>query len=156
VTAADEVAGFPVEWLDTAGLRTAADPLEAAGIAQAETAIAKASLIIALFDLTAGRSAARDFLALARQRLGRVDLVIGNQRDRLEDASVLEEGEWDAVISAHEPAAAVAVRAAVAQAWRRDGAQLDLPAAFSDLLAGRLQAGPVTAVGLRSRLRDVV
>lgn len=152
VTAADEVAGFPVEWLDTAGLRTALDPLEAAGIAQAETAIAKASLIVALFDLASGWPVARDFLALARQRLGRVDLVIGNQRDRLEDAAVLDAGDWDAVITAHEPAAAAAVRAAVAQAWRRDDAQLDSPALFSDLLAGRLRAGPMSAAGVRERL----
>lgn len=51
---ADELAGFPVEWLDTAGLRAADDPLEQAAIAQTERLVDAADAILVVLDGATG------------------------------------------------------------------------------------------------------
>lgn len=53
VTESAAFEGWPVELCDTAGLRTAADPLEAAGIALTRERLEGADLIVWIFDATA-------------------------------------------------------------------------------------------------------
>jgi tRNA modification GTPase len=53
VTAAAVLDGWPVELSDTAGIREAGDELEAAGIAAARRRLAKADLVVAVFDRSA-------------------------------------------------------------------------------------------------------
>jgi tRNA modification GTPase len=48
-----EVGGFPVHWLDTAGLRTAADALEEAGMAQTRRVAAEADALLVVADASA-------------------------------------------------------------------------------------------------------
>jgi tRNA modification GTPase len=51
VTAGAVFDGWPVELSDTAGIRTATDELESAGIAAARRRLAEADLVVAVFDL---------------------------------------------------------------------------------------------------------
>ncbi len=50
VEAPSEVSGFPVCWLDTAGVRASADPLESAGIEMSERARCSADELIVVLD----------------------------------------------------------------------------------------------------------
>jgi tRNA modification GTPase len=50
VTALTAIDGWPVELADTAGLRVSSDPIEAAGIALAESYLAQADLVVLLRD----------------------------------------------------------------------------------------------------------
>jgi tRNA modification GTPase len=50
VTAASAIDGWPVELIDTAGLRSTGDALEAAGIRLAEGQMAAADLVVLVFD----------------------------------------------------------------------------------------------------------
>jgi len=54
-----ELDGFPVVWLDTAGLRLTSDPLEAAGVAQTMKLLASAGATIIVLDGSAAGAAAR-------------------------------------------------------------------------------------------------
>jgi tRNA modification GTPase len=51
VSAPAALAGWPVDLVDTAGLRASDDPLEAAGVALAEAQLATADAIVLVFDL---------------------------------------------------------------------------------------------------------
>jgi len=50
LTATTAIEGWPVEFSDTAGLRTGGDELEAAGIARARKALASADLVVPVID----------------------------------------------------------------------------------------------------------
>jgi tRNA modification GTPase len=50
VTATTAIDGWPIEFADTAGLRNGSEPLEAAGILRARSALAEADLTILLID----------------------------------------------------------------------------------------------------------
>lgn len=64
VEAGGEACGFPVTWLDTAGLREAADALEAASVARTRRLMAEADAILLVLDATsAARAAQVAFLA---------------------------------------------------------------------------------------------
>ena len=63
VSAATAVDGWPVELSDTAGIRAAADPLEAAGIAAAGQRLAAADLRLLVFDRSAAFDANEQALA---------------------------------------------------------------------------------------------
>jgi tRNA modification GTPase len=52
VTAATAIDGWPVEMADTAGLRAAAEPLEAEGVARSRRAMQSADCLILVFDLS--------------------------------------------------------------------------------------------------------
>ena len=54
VTAQTALAGWPVELADTAGWRKSGDEIEAAGLAQAQTQLRQADLVVLVFDVTAG------------------------------------------------------------------------------------------------------
>jgi tRNA modification GTPase len=53
LTAAGVIDGWPVEFVDTAGLRAAAGPIEAEGVARAEHRIEEADLVLFVADTTA-------------------------------------------------------------------------------------------------------
>src|SRR5207244_10480135 len=53
LTATTAIDGWPVELIDTAGLREASDPLEAEGVARAENAVSAADLLIFVADTSA-------------------------------------------------------------------------------------------------------
>ena len=65
VSAATAVEGWPVELSDTAGIRVADDPLEAAGIAAAAERLAAADLRLLVFDRSAAFGASEQALAAA-------------------------------------------------------------------------------------------
>ncbi|HEX4072482.1 MAG TPA: GTPase [Planctomycetaceae bacterium] len=52
VTATTAIDGWPMEFADTAGLRVESEPLEAAGILRARSALAEADLMIVLVDIS--------------------------------------------------------------------------------------------------------
>lgn len=60
VEAAGEAKGFPVAWLDTAGLRTAAGGLEAAGIERTRRVVAAADAVLVVLDAASDANAARE------------------------------------------------------------------------------------------------
>ena len=72
--------GFVVRLIDTAGLRPGRDPLEAAGVARAEAALAQARIALVVVDGSEPLgSEARDVLARTR---GSERIVYFNKRDR--------------------------------------------------------------------------
>ncbi len=75
-----ECHGFPIAWVDTAGLRAAADELEAAGIERTERVAAECDVVVVVFD---GCVAARpQALAFFEQHAGlRPAMVLLNKSD---------------------------------------------------------------------------
>jgi tRNA modification GTPase len=84
--------GVPLTLLDTAGIRPTSDPVERLGIARSEGALASADVVLLLFDLADGWTAADEGL---RQRVppGVPLLVVGNKRDRMPAGSAPPEAE---------------------------------------------------------------
>ncbi|MFN9646159.1 MAG: tRNA uridine-5-carboxymethylaminomethyl(34) synthesis GTPase MnmE [Cyanobacteriota bacterium] len=84
--------GVPLTLLDTAGIRPTSDPVERLGIARSEGALASADVVLLLFDLADGWTAADEEL---RQRVppGGPLLVVGNKRDRMPAGSAPPEAE---------------------------------------------------------------
>jgi tRNA modification GTPase len=93
VTFATAIDGWPVEFADTAGLRTAEDELESAGVALAEGAIAEADLVIRVADASSQVDAALkiDSRISTTARLMRVwnkiDLLSPPERSRLKSVA---------------------------------------------------------------------
>jgi tRNA modification GTPase len=70
LTATTALGGWPVELVDTAGLRTSSEPIEAEGVARAQRQVREADLVLLVCDVTADWSNDdRDVLAAARQTL---------------------------------------------------------------------------------------
>jgi tRNA modification GTPase len=117
--------GVRVRVLDTAGLRATGDAIERSGIERAQRALAGAAVALVVIDGSRPLDAdARAILAATR---GRPRVVLFNKRDlgTLGYAS-RDSGEHDALCgSVYDPAALVAIEAAVARAgW--NGETLDL------------------------------
>lgn len=51
-----DLCGFPVVWIDTAGLRQGADPLEAEGVARTQQIVAESQAVVVVLDVGALRS----------------------------------------------------------------------------------------------------
>jgi tRNA modification GTPase len=82
LSATTALEGWPLELLDTAGLRESDDPLEAAGIARARTSLAQAELILLVRDVSDGRSSAGiDFESLLPANIPVI--VVCNKADLL-------------------------------------------------------------------------
>lgn len=77
VTAGAVFDGWPVELSDTAGIRTATDELESAGIAAARRRLAEADLVVAVFDLGEPWSDADDALTAEHPQA----IVVHNKAD---------------------------------------------------------------------------
>lgn len=78
VTYETAIAGWPVRFSDTAGLRETADPLESQGVQRTHSAMAAADLVIGLFDLSEPPTAEDDALW---QALSPSALRVGNKSD---------------------------------------------------------------------------
>ncbi|MFN7677054.1 MAG: tRNA uridine-5-carboxymethylaminomethyl(34) synthesis GTPase MnmE, partial [Cyanobacteriota bacterium] len=84
--------GVPLTLIDTAGIRPTADPVERLGIARGLGALASADVVLLLFDLGEGWTAAdqelRDHVPAEAPLL-----VVGNKRDRLPPGVTVEAAE---------------------------------------------------------------
>jgi tRNA modification GTPase len=102
--------------VDTAGLRRAADPLEAAGIVRSEAALAAATILIVVVD--GSRPLDADARAALERTRGRERVVLFNKSDLgREGFDARDAAEMHALVgSAHAPATVDAVRAALASA----------------------------------------
>lgn len=113
--------------VDTAGLHVTSDPLEAAGIARSEEALAAATILLVVVDGSRPLSAgARGVLERTR---GRERVVLFNKSD-LGRAGYdgREPAESDALVgSAHAPATVDAVRDALARAGALDAPDVARP-----------------------------
>lgn len=114
--------GIPLTAIDTAGLRAAADAVEASGVALAERIAQGADLCLLLLD----RSSALDpeALALAAQLPSRRTLVVASKADL---PPVWDESEVGALaVSARTGAGLDALRAAIRQELMGDAASTEL------------------------------
>jgi tRNA modification GTPase len=76
-----EIRGYPVTWLDTAGLRDSTDPLEAAGAAMTRRLIDESDGVIIVLDATADGAAARAEFAHSHETL--IPLAVALNKDDL-------------------------------------------------------------------------
>ena len=108
--------GVVARGVDTAGLRPTADPLEAAGIARTEDALALATLLLVVVD--GSRPLDGDARAALERTRGRERVVLFNKSDLGRAAyDRRDRAESDALVgSAHAQATVDAVRAALARA----------------------------------------
>ena len=107
--------GFVVRLIDTAGLRASSDPLEAAGVARAQAALAQARIALVVVDGSVALSGeARDLLARTR---GGERVVYFNKRDRGRAGyDAREAPEREALFgSVFDPATLGALRAALSE-----------------------------------------
>ena len=100
-------AGVPVEITDTAGLREAADEIEAMGIARSREALAEAAIVLLVLDATASLQA--DDAALLRTLSERAAIVVLNKAD-LVRGDALE--QLSAEVSAVDAAVSVVITSA--------------------------------------------
>jgi tRNA modification GTPase len=86
IEAEAEIEGLRFRFVDTAGLRTTADQIEAEGVRRAQQAIATADVLVYVFDLTVGLEAEEQaYLAQLRAEQPALPvIVVGNKRDLLE------------------------------------------------------------------------
>lgn len=93
IEAEAEIEGLRFRFVDTAGLRTTADQIEAEGVRRAQQAIATADVLVYVFDLTVGLEAEEQaYLAQLRAEQPALPvIVVGNKRDLLEAEPTLPE-----------------------------------------------------------------
>jgi len=98
--------GWPVRLIDAAGLRTTADPLEAAGVELARATLAGADVVVWVLDATT-LDGVRDLAAIARQQLAADDvaradaaapLIVVNKIDLAPDVADLVAHQAPAVV----------------------------------------------------------
>jgi tRNA modification GTPase len=82
LSAAVALDGWPVELLDTAGLRAPGDPLEAAGVERARDELAVADGVLAVVDMTVNRQP-QEHWARCQARENCAILWVGNKSDLL-------------------------------------------------------------------------
>ena len=91
------IEGVPLHIIDTAGLRSSADPVETIGIARAWEAIERADLVVLLVDATEGEAAAdREILARFPSSVPRLKVM--NKIDLLARAPSLERGAGETIV----------------------------------------------------------
>lgn len=86
IEAEAEIEGLRFRFVDTAGLRTTADQIEAEGVRRAQQAIAAADVLLYVFDLTIGLKAEEQTYLeqLQAEHPTLPIIVVGNKRDLLE------------------------------------------------------------------------
>jgi tRNA modification GTPase len=102
VTETVAIDGIPVELIDTAGLRDAADEAERMGIAKSHEAMADADVVLLVVDMSGSENAARmnleDYAVLERARASgsavlvaqnKCDLVRGSDREKADSSAAL-------------------------------------------------------------------
>ncbi|MFQ5806542.1 MAG: GTPase [Phycisphaerae bacterium] len=132
-----EIDGFPVLWLDTAGLRSGGDELEAEGIRRTRQLMDSADAVLLVLDATRSAAPSR-----AKILAGQADLhpacVAANKSDLLETAADIKAAvpaEWRSLtvpISALRRTGLAALAARLLEGVAYDCEALAAPAAFSD------------------------
>lgn len=149
--------GFPVMWIDTAGLRHAADALEAAGIEQTRRVVATCDVLLVVLDVTAGPQQFGGALCELARAWPAASVVALNKTDLPHEAAALRASvaalgvERVCEVSAAEGRGLDALADAVLAASGRLEADLEAPAAPTAELAEALRAcaaarSPVAAV----------
>jgi tRNA modification GTPase len=82
LAAATAVDGWPVELMDTAGLRGPVDALEAAGIEQTRRQLAQADIVLAIEDVSLPSAPANELPASAIAVLNKCDLLSASLREQ--------------------------------------------------------------------------
>ena len=143
--------GWPVQLIDTAGLRDTADALEAAGIACTRSWLARADLVLWVADATSGEGLEVELPSQA--------LLVANKCDLLAEEAVLPWHAWR--ISARTGAGLHALCAAILERLVPDRPPPGAPVPFAPLLAQAVlqawhawQRGDTTAAC--DRLRQVL
>jgi len=118
-----EIDGFPVIWLDTAGLRESAHELEAEGIRRTRSVLASAEVIVVVLDATASATGARSAFLSAHADLTPACVALN---------------KMDVVADVHR------VRESLLPAWRRCAIPVS---ALARLRLGELRRGVLAAAG---------
>lgn len=140
-----EAGGFPVIWVDTAGWREAADPLEAAAIGRTEHLIAQAEAVVVVLDATPAALAER--AAFVRRFQDVCPAAVALTKADLNPAA----GEVSAELPASWRVRAVSLsalrgegldslRASLLAATGRTAGALEAPGALTESLAFMLKA----------------
>lgn len=151
-----EHGGFPFTWIDTAGLRTSDDVLEAAGVSRTRAIAATADVVVVLLDCTSAPSDVQSF-ALAYDGL-RCDVLAWNKVD-LRDCPAPETlrempKEWlrqNVFLSARDQSGLDELVAAILERLRRASTALAGPVAATALqreVLARFVGRIAPAVGL--------
>ncbi len=158
-----EAAGFPVTWLDTAGLRESTDALERAGVGRTQELMRAADAVVIVLDVTGPAQAThtrfldacRD-LAVAAVALNKVDLA--EPTPLLHDRLPPEWCDRAVPVSAIECRGLERLCQTVLTSLGRDASQLDLPAAFTARQAGLLSEAAASAIpgAVRAQLLQVI
>ena len=136
--------GWPVTWIDTAGLRRSDDALEAAGMEQTRRVLASADVIVCVLDVSGDPPAVEPGVRTLFG--GGPTLVVAlNKTDLPHNAAAWREALADVPasrvceLSARLRQGLDRLIHAVQEAGGRSGADLTAPAAFTDELAERLR-----------------
>jgi small GTP-binding protein len=131
IEAPGEIVGFPVIWIDSAGVRETADAIEQAGIAQTRRQIETADIVIWLND-------ARDQMArespIDAQLLAAIDhptvIRVDNKIDLLDEGAARPADDRHIWISARDHLGLENLTSAILRAAGRSGASIARPSAF--------------------------
>jgi tRNA modification GTPase len=140
-----EIDGFPVLWLDTAGLRSGGDELEAEGIRRTRKLMASADAVLLVLDATRPAAHSGTELDADHAKL-RPACVALNKSDLIEGKISLAAGlpaKWRRLavpISAAQRTGLDTLVRELLKAVAYDSAALAAPAAFSDRQVEALQA----------------
>lgn len=136
IEAPGEIDGFPVLWIDTAGVREAADELEAESIRRTRALAAACDVIVVVLDATAPRPARESFLSGVSDL--RTAAIVLNKRDLIRPdapsgvAALPPRWRESAVeASALERRGLEALSASVLRGAGRSGRRLDLACPFT-------------------------
>lgn len=136
VAASGEIDGFPVEWLDTAGLFAAKDALDAAGVARTREVLKMADLVALAVPLDQPPEAVWAAQNLLERR---PDVVVRTFADRVSsNQSNSDDADIPVVhVAAPEGRGLAAFTAALLAAGDRRLFRPDLPVALTPEMAGR-------------------
>jgi tRNA modification GTPase len=117
VSEVSAIEGIPIEFIDTAGIRTGQDAVESLGIERSYRAMADADLTIAVLDLSAPLTSG-DTAIVERARSQGRSLVVGNKADL---PRLAEDLEMAACVSATTGAGIVELRHSILRAVAPEG-----------------------------------
>ncbi|MBW7904365.1 MAG: 50S ribosome-binding GTPase [Phycisphaerae bacterium] len=118
VEALDEIEGFPVAWIDTAGWRHADDEIEAEAIRRARRVLAEADRAVLVLDSSPDGAAASAAFSRVGGRLT-PDVVVMNKCDLLAEASASGKSRSSMGGGLAPPAAVAPVLDQLPTAWRK-------------------------------------
>ena len=120
VTETVAIDGIPVELIDTAGLREAADEAERIGIAKSREAMADADVVLLVVDAAAGGTSEEDDAVLARARDGGSAVLVARNKVDLPRNGEVGGGPNAIATSAVTGEGIVELRAAIVRAVTGD------------------------------------